>query len=348
MIKKINIKEVLHKYLLFPILFSIVGGFVHGVLLCDSCWDDLDLMWRRFFSQGIYWGVFTYGSQAAIRVADRFSSWLEEPLKRFLLGLSFMIIFTVFGTLLAYPVINYLVNKQNLIDSIVNFDPWYFLGPILVTFGVNAFMHSREFLLAWRQNAINYEKLKTEQVATQYDSLKNQVNPHFLFNSLNALTSLVYDDQEKAVEFIRKLSQVYRYVLDTKDNEVVEVSEELTFLESYMYLQKIRFDENLIFEVTLSKNTLNAYILPISLQMLLENAIKHNIISNSKPLTIKLYEEDNYLVVENKLQEKIHKDSTGIGLSNIKARYQYMTDKEVIIEKTNAWFKVSVPLIKSF
>ena len=102
-------------------------------------------------------------------------------------------------------------------------------------------MHGRGFLIAWRQAAIDNEKLKTEQVAIQYNSLKNQVNPHFLFNSFNALSSLVYEDQDKAVEFIRKLSQVYRYVLDRKDEEVVPVEEELSFASNFIFLQKIRF-----------------------------------------------------------------------------------------------------------
>ena len=318
-----------------------------GVFFCKNCWEDYDLMTKRFFFQGSFWFVFTFGSQFAIYIANKFVNWLEAPLKRFLVGLGLMVVFTVVFFLINFFFFQVVI-FGNSIEKVWGYvDGWIFLSPILITFGVNLFFHSREFLMSWRQNSIDYERLKTEQIATQYDSLKNQVNPHFLFNSLNALTSLVYDDQDKAVQFIRKLSQVYRYVLDTKDKEVVEISEELSFLESYLYLQKIRFEENLTFEIDIADEIKRLYIVPISLQMLLENAIKHNIVSQSKPLHIRIYEEDSYLVVANNLQEKMHKDSTGIGLSNIKARFSYMTKKEVIINKTDDLFEVRLPLIKA-
>jgi len=318
-----------------------------GVLFCERCWEDYDYALRRFFFQGSFWAVFTIGSQLAILVADKYITWLEAPLKRFLLGLGLMTIFTVILFLVDFFFFQVVIFGNSFEKVLGYVDIWLFASPVLITFGVNTFMHGKQFLLAWRQNSIDYEKLKTEQIATQYDSLKNQVNPHFLFNSLNALTSLVYDDQDKAVEFIRRLSQVYRYVLDTKDKEVVEINEELEFLYSYLYLQKIRFDENLTYEINIPDEVKKRFIVPISLQMLLENAIKHNIISQSKPLHISIYESEDFLVVKNNFQEKMHKDSTGIGLSNIKARYGYMTKREVVIHKTDEYFEVKLPLIKA-
>ncbi|MGB3465534.1 MAG: histidine kinase [Cyclobacteriaceae bacterium] len=339
--------EIIKDFIIYPVLLAVIGGFVQGVLFCDDCWDNTDLLIQRFAYQGSFWGIFTLGSQIAIHVSDYFVKWLDAPVTRFLLGLGLMLVITsilFLANLFFFQVVIFDNSYQKVWEWI---DIGIFISPILITFAVNTFFHGREFLLAWRQNSINYERLKTEQIATQYDSLKNQVNPHFLFNSLNALTSLVYDDQEKAVEFIRKLSQVYRYVLDTKDNEVVKISEELGFLNSYMYLQKIRFEENLTFQIDLSNEVKALYTVPISLQMLLENAIKHNIVSQSKPLHILITYEDDYLIISNNLQEKMHKDSTGIGLTNIRDRFSYMTSKPVVIEKTDTKFTVKLPLIKA-
>ncbi|MEL6558009.1 MAG: histidine kinase [Bacteroidota bacterium] len=342
-----KINKHVKDFLIYPLGLSVIGGFILGTLLCRDCWDDRDLLIKEFFYQGSFWFVFTFGSQLAIYCANKFVNWLDAPLKRFLLGLGLMVVFTVVLFLLDFFFFQVVI-YGNSVEKVISYvDGWIFISPILITFGVNLFFHSREFLLSWRQNSIDYERLKTEQIATQYDSLKNQVNPHFLFNSLNALTSLVYDDQDKAVEFIRKLSKVYRYVLDTKDKEVVEITEELKFLESYLYLQKIRFEENLNFKIDISEEAKSMYIIPISLQMLMENAIKHNIVSQSKPLFVSVTQEDDYLVIANNLQEKLHKDSTGIGLSNIKARFDYLTKKEVIVNKTDDRFEVRLPLIKS-
>ncbi|MEL7145220.1 MAG: histidine kinase [Bacteroidota bacterium] len=341
-----NIKALFENRWIMITLFGVIGG-LQGVLICEPCRENLRTFMLNFASSGSFWMVLTGGSMLSIVLADRSVQWLENPLKRFFIGLAYMIMITIVGFMVVYLFFRVIVYGYSLENALSVIDVWDFGGPIFITFGVNAFMHGRSFLLAWRQDAINYEKLKTEQIATQYDSLKNQVNPHFLFNSLNALTSLVYDDQEKAVEFIRRLSQVYRYVLDTKDKEVVTLTEEMEFLMSYLYLQKIRFDENLQYHVHIPDQAARSYIVPISLQMLLENAIKHNIVSQSRPLTVEIVAKEDCLIVRNNLQEKMHKDSTGIGLSNIKDRYSYMTKKKVVINKTDTHFEVKLPLIKS-
>ena len=206
-------------------------------------------------------------------------------------------------------------------------------------------MHGRGFLLSWRQTSIDMEKLKTEQVFTQFQSLKNQVNPHFLFNSLNALSSLVYEDQDKAVSFIRKLSKVYRYVLDKKDEELVKVEDELDFMENFIFLQQIRFGENL--KVLIEKSNIrDGYLPPLALQLLVENAIKHNVISEKDPLSVSIKIEDTYCIISNSIKEKLHKDSTGIGLANLKARYEYLSKKKMEIENDGIEFIVKLPVLQ--
>jgi LytS/YehU family sensor histidine kinase len=200
------------------------------------------------------------------------------------------------------------------------------------------------FFKNWKEAAVQQEKLKREQLALQYETLKSQVNPHFLFNNLNSLTSLISTNPDKAIDFVKKLSEVYRYVLDQKDCELVALETELKFLESYIYLQKIRFETNL--EVNINIKDRNFKVIPLSIQMLVENAIKHNEISDRNPLTITIYStDDQYLVIENKLQKKAASEGSGSGIQNIKSRYEFFTDKDLLISISKEQFRVSIPLL---
>jgi hypothetical protein len=277
-------------------------------------------------------------------VLDGYMPWFSNPGKRLLVSIA--------GTIVVSSIVIMLLNAIFLAMRGYTFqdfswDSWrsMAIGPLLITFFISMFGHSRSFLLGWRQTAINAERLQKESIASQYESLKAQVNPHFLFNSLNVLTSLVETDQKLAVKFIRKLSEVYRYVLDSRQKEVVPLAEELGFLDSYIYLQKIRHGEALQVQNELPENG-NIMVVPLSLQLLLENAIKHNMALDEEPLRIRLYLENEYLVVQNNLQERrIREASTGAGLPNIEARYSYLTHKPVLIEKSAHRFTVKLPLL---
>ncbi len=310
---------------------------------CEGCWEDLYRITLNFTYSGFTWLFLWKGSEAIVAVLDAVYTWLEYPLRRFLLSALSIVIYTsivVFFLDFAYDVIVFGLTPSESFEEL-NGAP--LVGAILVTLSINAFMHGRAFLLEWRQLSVDMEKLKTEQVSTQYQSLKNQVNPHFLFNSLNALTSLVYDDQAKAVEFIRRLSQVYRYVLDKKDEELVPLEDEIGFMNNFIFLQQIRFGDNL--KITLSNEQQEGFLPPLALQILVENAIKHNVVSERYPLTIDVKIADDYCYVKNNIKEKLDKDSTGIGLNNLKARYQYLTKKQIGVENDGVDFLVKVPIL---
>jgi sensor histidine kinase YesM len=201
------------------------------------------------------------------------------------------------------------------------------------------------FFKSWKQAAVNEEKLKIEKLAIEYEALKNQVNPHFLFNNLTVLSSLVYKDQQKAVIFIHQLSNVFRYVLECRDREVVDFATERKLLESISYLYKMRHEDSLQIKINLPDAT-DKYIVPMALQMLLENAIKHNIISVSKPLMVEIREEEGYITVHNNLQpKKSDITSCKIGLENIISRYKYLTDKDVLIEISSENFVAKIPIL---
>ena len=191
------------------------------------------------------------------------------------------------------------------------------------------------------------EKQEKENILSQFETLKNQVNPHFLFNCLNALSSLVHDDPDLAEAFIVRLTRVYRYVLDLKDQDLISLEEELEFIKSYFFLQQIRFGNSLHMYTQIDSKWLSYKIPPLTLQLLVENAIKHNIISRENPLTVELYAEDSgNFVVKNNYQLRNEKvDSTGIGLTNLKARYQFLSDKKPTFFIEDGFYYAKVPIL---
>ena len=201
------------------------------------------------------------------------------------------------------------------------------------------------YIVKHLKKTIESEKnLKRENLIAKYEALKNQVNPHFLFNSLNTLTGVVEQDQKKAVVYIAKLSNTYRYVLEQRDKELISVSEELKFVEDYIFLAKLRHGDGLLFIDSIQSR--EALVAPLGIQILIENSIKHNVIEDDRPLTIRLYEEDDYIVVENNLQKKnvIAKEEK-IGLDNLTNRYSLLTDRPVIVSDETIKFVVKIPLL---
>jgi LytS/YehU family sensor histidine kinase len=194
---------------------------------------------------------------------------------------------------------------------------------------------------------VDAEKLKTEMMAYRYESLRNQINPHFLFNSFNVLSDLVYADQAMAVKFINQLSDLFRYVLDSRDKELVLLKDELDFMQSYIYLLKTRFEEKLNLVISLEAAP-DELIVPMTLQMLVENAVKHNEISETFPLQIQIRRDGSYLVVENSLRvKKVGEDSKNTGLKNIIQQFSYFTENLVEVKEDNGNFRVRVPILKA-
>ena len=224
----------------------------------------------------------------------------------------------------------------------------YTTASLTILLLVSSVYESIFFNYRWKQSIIETETLRSENVQSQLEGLKNQVNPHFLFNSLNTLTYLIPENPEKAVKFVQKLSTVYRYILEIRDKKLIPVEEELEFLYSYIFLLKERFDENIRIDLTIPEGLKRYHIVPLSLQILFENAIKHNIISSRRPLHIAVFTEgEDRLIVRNNLQKKRQTiASTKLGLQNIKNRYAYFSDQKVDVIETAEFFLVSLPLIQ--
>lgn len=224
---------------------------------------------------------------------------------------------------------------------------------LLLAFGfrVNLFLHCVNaivfFMNRMKKAQLEAEQLKKISIEAQFEALRNQINPHFMFNCFNVLSTLVYRDADTSAKFIAQISSVYRYLLHSQERKVVPLREELAFIESYLYLLQMRYGDNLIIEKDISIDPGEYYVAPASLQMLIENAIKHNVISKAKPLKIRLYSRNGFFVVSNNLQEKVVKEeSTHRGLQNIQQRYQLMSDDKVQVEQSESEFIVSIPLLK--
>ena len=275
--------------------------------------------------------------------------WIEHTNTRIWAGIVTTVLYTV-PVVLLIDYVNFIVISGYNIDRFFSGRYlWQHVFYIILSFGISAFIHARGFMIQWK-NSVKQESTKQEIVAktetAKFESLKNQLDPHFLFNSLNVLTSLIGENPQQAERFTTKLSKVYRYVLEQRNKDLVPIEEELKFAKTYMELLGMRFEEAVQFNIpdNISNNELK--IVPLSLQLLLENAVKHNVVSTSKPLTINIYEEGSYLIITNNVnpKEAIGK-STKIGLQNIADRYGLITDKGVKIENNNKTFKVSLPLL---
>ncbi len=318
----------------------VLAGFAMPTFVCNSCLSSFALYTKVGLLNAVMWIALWMGNDKLGCWINTKISWIERPVTRFLVGMISTIVYTIGIIYLILLMFEWAFQLHLLGDKLTD----TFQIAIVITFIISFFMHSRTFLLNWKQATVNSEILKKENIAAKYESLKNQVNPHFLFNSFNALSNLVYEDPDKAVSFIKQLSEVYRYVLDTRDKEVVSIEEEKKFLDSYLYLQQIRFGDKLKLEVKL--DGIQSMVAPLVLQMLVENAIKHNIISEENPLTIRIYSRDNFIMIENNLQKKtiLSEDSPGIGLENIQKRYEFLSNKKVELIQ-NEMFVVKLPII---
>ncbi len=224
---------------------------------------------------------------------------------------------------------------------------------LLLAFGfrINLFLNCLNaivfFMNRLKKSQLEAEQLKKISIEAQFEALRNQINPHFLFNCFNVLSSLVYKDADTSAKFIAQLSNVYRYLLYNQEKKVVQLKEEVGFIESYLFLLKIRFGDNIEIENKIDKESEDRYVAPAVLQMLIENAIKHNVVSKKNPLRVRIFSANGFIVVSNNLQEKeMKEESTQVGLRNIQHRYAFLSDEKVRIEKSEKEFNVSIPLLQ--
>lgn len=285
------------------------------------------------------------GNMLALDVLDRFWNWTNhfklKMILTILIAIVLPIFFHVIFTKYIFPFIHHRTCLLSSKESIT-----YLIVSVTTTLLINAIFIAITFFQIWKKSLVEKEALKRSILTANIEALKQQVNPHFLFNSLNTLAGLVEENPRIAEAYIHELANVYRYVLQYNQKEIAVLSDEINFAKSYFYLNQIRYGDNIQLILNVSEVCLNRNVLSLSLQLLLENAMKHNVISTLKPLTIQITCDDNYLHVINNFQAKLQTiKSEGIGLKNIMERYQFYTDKKVEIASNEKQFIVSIPLL---
>lgn len=274
-------------------------------------------------------------------------SWKENSKQRLIIGASGSVLLTMIG-LAVLRFVTLVLILGNPIESFLHDSSakTYYSFGLGMTLIISLVFHTIFFYKALTEKKVKEQQIVAKTETAKYESLKSQIDPHFLFNSLNVLTSLIGENPKLAEKFTTKLSKVYRYVLEQKNKDLIELDEELHFAKTYMELLKMRFENAVTFEIPEKASDSEYKILPLSLQLLLENTIKHNVVSEENPLKVTITEENGYLVVSNNFSPKtIMENGTKVGLRNIIERYNLITLKKVVVEKTAENFIVKLPLL---
>lgn len=336
----------LKKFLLVNLCIALFLQIVFCPICFLSVTDLISLLPDFIFSFCVSMAL-SYGGSRVQEYWDPRISWVHEPVKRLLATVSTYMVYAFFASFII--VFFYAWFEWDFEPGEI---PWrnilnFTFTPMSIALVFMAIFTSRSWLFEWRKSAIEAEQLRSEKFASQYQSLKDQLNPHFLFNSLNVLSNLVYEDADKSAAFIQKLSKIYRYVLDVQQEELVSLSKELDFAKNYLELQKIRFEENLIYSIQVESEK-GLFLPPLSLQLLLENAIKHNEASQDHPLFIHILQKGKELWISNSFQPKSTPmdNSPGIGLNNISMRYTLLSDRQIEVAQDENEFLVRLPLLE--
>jgi len=317
-----------------PLIFN---GFSIDFLFSEGYWN---LIMSTSTTVAIWLGI----RKIVIVLWNKYP-WEKSPFKHLILEIVLVFSYTMFIGFLSYLVYRY--------SNLLEFDPHTDIIvsisiTLLITFFITSLHEAWFFYNQWNISLVKAQMLEKENVISQYETLKTQINPHFLFNTLNTLTILIEENPKVAVRYVDKTSDFLRSILGMKDREVISLQEEIQIIETFYFLQKERFGNNLKLEINLSDESLKMKIPPLALQMLVENAIKHNVITADKPLMIQVSLcKNNRVCVSNNLQPKENKGkSSGLGLQNIRNRYSFLTDKVITINETQNRFEVVLALLE--
>ena len=323
------------------------------ILISGGEWGDFNLELQKFSIFFIYSFVIGMANIWTVKKLNTFFPWKEAPKKRAVYGVvgALVVSMVSIGLLRALTVM--LLANKSWHYFITHESIFMYYYSMIITLVIVLVFYVIHFYKTIAGLSIKKHQVVANTETAKYETLKSQLDPHFLFNSLNVLTSLIEENPENAAVFTSKLSKVYRYVLEQKDKDLVLLTDELHFAKNYMELLQMRFEDALQFELPDTIANKEYKIIPLALQMLLENAVKHNIISSENPLFIKMQVLDGILYIQNNFSKKdTITEGAGVGLTNIIERYALLTDKKVVINKSETDFSIMIPLltqkIKSF
>lgn len=345
---KLGYKELVVALIMIPLASAIIPFVFFSCRLHRAPYFTWKIYVSTFIVTAVIWG----GNRFIMLWARKKYPQFSNVRRRLVIQSLLMLIFTLIATnSVGYflhdfcGLIDYSSNNKNAMeDVIINSNN----AALFCSLTVAALYESATFKFELRNSIEEKEMLKRESLKAQLNALRTQVNPHFLFNNLNTLSSVIPENPKQAVDFVQQLSKVYRHILEVEDEQTIPLKDELDVMKAYAFLLQTRFGSNLDISINVPEEKLAKRIVPLSLQILMENAIKHNIVSSDKPLKIDVFAQNGRLVVTNNLQKKNQvNESTGIGLDNIRNRYKLLGEKKVEVTENGENFTVSIPLIEN-
>ncbi len=343
-------KEKRIKYLGFNDVWFVTVGILVLSFVTDFLFSNNSFARLPFFEATINWSVSLMFStvnwlvmrKVIIALRKRYPKLRDNKIR---IPLIFLALVTSILTIdfLGNSILGYIFDESYnhpLRSKIV-------LPIILISTMTMAIYEALYYYIRLKESIRVEEQTKRAIVQAQLDALRNQAQPHFFFNTLNTLRDIIdQNTKEEAKEFVNRLSEVYRFILESGNSNLISLADELKFAEAYMHIQKERFGQNLSIKWNINERKKEYLIIPMSLQLLLENAVKHNVISKAKPLEIYVETQDDRLIVYNKIVPKsTHLPTTKLGLKNITSRYRLISEEEILISKKEGIFKVSLPLL---
>ena len=303
------------------------------------------LTWEYFrydVLQGLFYTIVYWEGNLFImdKMKQYFPDAKDNTKRLIILALMVTLFSASFSVIGCFTISQYLFDDQPTYANVVG----HLNTTLLLTYCIVAMYVGADYFKYYKESLVENERIKKEKIISQFELLKQQTSPHFLFNSLNTLISIIPDDPDLAIKYTQHLSNVYRYVLQNKDQNWVTLDTELKFVKSFFFLNKIRFGEHVNLDIQITEEENEKMVAPLSLQILIENALKHNIISQDKPLSIEIMVDHGQLIVKNNLQKKNNSQGTKIGLQNIINRYKHLSGKTVEVLESADFFKVSLPL----
>lgn len=337
------LKEIGKAFFIGSVIFIIIGliQYLNGNVITDSKQLLVLFAYNQMYAVFIYMAnvyFFTY-------LRKKYRGKLFT-IKNLGIGIFGSVTVTAVSIFLARIIIEIIFDGEGFVEFLEGESVQFYFVASLISVVITAIFYLFYYYRYVQEKKVKEQKIIAGTASAQFDALKNQLDPHFLFNSLNVLTSLIEENPEAATRFTTALSKVYRYVLEQKNKELVTIDEELKFARIYMSLIKMRFEDSIVFTSPEYISNPEAKVVPLSLQLLLENAVKHNQVTSSRKLYISIQEKDGNLIIKNNVQPKnVVKGGSGVGLRNIRKRYHLLTDRPVIIQQDEKEFVVSIPLL---
>lgn len=324
-------------------------AFIIPIVFFNCGFNRIPLLtWEKYFSTLLITSVIWFGNRYIMIYSRKKYPSFDDSRKRIIQQSLWMLVFTLVANFILGVILSPVFKKNNIpmsfADELIHSNS----ASLFCTIMIIAIYESIFFSHQLKHSIQEAEHLKRESLNAQLDALRTQVNPHFLFNNLNTLVSLIPENPKQAMDFVQQMSKLYRHILEVKDEQSIPLKDELDVLKAYAFLLQTRFGDNLSVNIDVPNEKLDKKVVPLSLQLLMENAIKHNIVSADRPLHITISSSNGSIVVDNNLQVKQQvAESTGIGLDNIRNRYKLLSDKPVTVKETETNFTVTIPLIEN-